>query len=166
MGNSISQRLNSSSGLSLYFFNSVIGFVINFSKQKTLYIPKYSSLVGLTGMFHKTMPFQSNSEYIVFRPTLTALDILYSALGELWKLKHPKSRDSQAKRGFSARDLYIIPISPNEITRSEEYTCVVSIKDGCPIMTHSYGGMVIDCHPIPHSMVAATLGGGNHPLAY
>ncbi|PWA45523.1 hypothetical protein CTI12_AA516730 [Artemisia annua] len=57
-------------------------------------------------------------------------------------------------------------MSPNEITSSEEYTCVVSIKVGCPIMTHSYGGMVIDCHPIPYSMVAATLGGGNHPLAY
>ncbi|PWA48497.1 hypothetical protein CTI12_AA459000 [Artemisia annua] len=108
----------------------------------------------------------SNFEYIVLRPTLTALDILYSALGELRKWKHPKSRDFHARRGFSARDLYIIPMSPNEITSSEEYTCVVSIKDGCPIMTHSYGGMVIDCHPIALSMVAATLGGGNHPLAY
>ncbi|PWA56765.1 hypothetical protein CTI12_AA416240 [Artemisia annua] len=33
-------------------------------------------------------------------------------------------------------------------------------------MTHSYGGMVIDCHPIPRSIVATTLGVGNHPLAY
>lgn len=47
MGNSISRRLNSSSGLSLYPFNSMIGSVINFSKRKTLYIPKYSSLVML-----------------------------------------------------------------------------------------------------------------------
>ena len=62
MGNSISQQLNSSSGLSLYFFNSVIGSVINFSKQKTLYIPKYSSLVRLTGVFHETVPFRSNSD--------------------------------------------------------------------------------------------------------
>ncbi|PWA95978.1 hypothetical protein CTI12_AA044370 [Artemisia annua] len=118
------------------------------------------------GVFHETIHLQSNSEYIVFCPTLTALDILYSAPGELWKWKHSKSRDFHAKRGFSARDLYIIPMSLNEITSSEEYTCVVSIKDGCPIMTHYYCGMVIDFHPIPYSMVAATLGGGNHPLAY
>ncbi|GJX96365.1 hypothetical protein Tco_0352163 [Tanacetum coccineum] len=89
-----------------------------------------------------------------------------SGIGELWNWKHPKSIDFQAKRGFSARDSYIIPISSNEITSSEEYTCVVSIKDGCPIMTHSYCDKVIDCHPIPCSMVAATLGGGNHPLVY
>ncbi|PWA41258.1 hypothetical protein CTI12_AA552590 [Artemisia annua] len=50
-------------------------------------------------------------------------------------------------------------MSPNEITSSEEYTCVVSIKDGCAIMTHSYGGMVIDCDPILRSIVATTLGG-------
>ncbi|PWA87547.1 hypothetical protein CTI12_AA127200 [Artemisia annua] len=117
-------------------------------------------------MFHETIPFHSNSEYIVFRPTLTALDILYSAPGEFWKWKHPRCRDFQDKHGFSARDLYIIPMSPDEITSSEEYTCVVSIKDCCPIMTHSYSGMVIACHPIPRSMVATTLGGGNHPLAY
>ena len=97
MGNSISQQLNSSSDLSLYFFNSVIGSVIKYSKQKTLYIPKYSSLVGLTGVFHETIPFESDSEYIVFRPTLTALDILYSAPGELWNWKHPNSRDFQRK---------------------------------------------------------------------
>ncbi|GJV28365.1 hypothetical protein Tco_1384813 [Tanacetum coccineum] len=167
MGNSISRRFNSlSSCLSLCFFNSVIRSVINFSKQKTISIPKYSSLVGLTGVFRETIPFHSNSKYIVFRPTLTALDILFSGPGELWNWKHPKSIDFQAKCGFSVRNSYIIPISSNEITSSEEYTCVVSIKDGCPIMIHSYCDKVIDCHPIPHSMVAATLGGGNHPLVY
>ncbi|GJR76959.1 RNA-directed DNA polymerase, eukaryota [Tanacetum coccineum] len=56
--------------------------------------------------------------------------------------------------------------SSNEITSSEEYTCVVSIKDGCPIMTHSYCDKVIDCHPIPRSMVASTPSVVNHPLVY
>ncbi|GKD95320.1 hypothetical protein Tco_1375157 [Tanacetum coccineum] len=100
------------------------------------------------------------------KQSLSALDILYSAPGELWNWKHPKFIDFQNNLGFSARDSYIIPISSNEITSSEEYTCVVSIKDGGPIMTHSYCDKVIDCHPIPRSMVAATLGGGNHPLVY
>ncbi|GJV28366.1 hypothetical protein Tco_1384814 [Tanacetum coccineum] len=167
MGNSISQRSDLlSPGLSLCFFNLVIIFVINFSKQETISIPKHSSLVGLAGVFHETISFHSNSEYIVFRPTLTALDILYSAPGELWNWKRPKFIDFQAKCGFSVRNSYIIPISSNEITISEEYTCVVSIKDGCPIMTHSYCDKVIDCHPIPRSMVASTPSVVNHPLVY
>ncbi|GKC56514.1 hypothetical protein Tco_1084112 [Tanacetum coccineum] len=51
---------------------------------------------------------------------------------EFWNWKHPKSIDFQAKRGFSARDSYIIPISSNEINSSEEYTCVIATLSRVP----------------------------------
>lgn len=163
MGNSLSQRVNShSSGLSFYFSISFNGYLTGFSNQKSIFIPKHSQPEGLTVIFHETIPFNLNSNYIVFPPTLIALDILYSAPGELWNWNHPKPRDFPVTRTIGARDGIMIPTSPDDITQSEEYTCVVSTKDGYPKMTHFYGGVVVDCHPIPGSMMTTTLGHGNY----
>ncbi|KAL7606887.1 hypothetical protein Lser_V15G18198 [Lactuca serriola] len=163
MGNSMSQRVNSpSSGLGFSFSNSVTGYLTAFTKKRSIFIPKQSTPVGLAVVFNEAMPLNTNSDYIVFPPPLIAIHLLYSAPGELWNWEHPKPRDFPAKHAFSARDGILIPSSPDDVIHSEEYTCVVSTKYGYRIMTHLYRDTIIDCHPIPESMVAAALGRGNH----
>lgn len=168
MGNSMNQRVKSpsSTGLSFYFSYSDNKHTIGFFNQKSNFIPKNSSGVGLTVIFHDNRPLNSISNYIVFPETLLALDILYSAPGELWNWSHPKPRDLRANHTISARDGILIPTNPEEIIRSEEYTCVVSTKDGYPKMTHLYGDAIIDSHPIPASMVSTTVRNGDHHLVY
>ncbi|KAK1434105.1 hypothetical protein QVD17_11023 [Tagetes erecta] len=113
---------------------------------------------GLTVIIHDSVSF--NSSFIVF-PPLIALQILYSAPGELWNWKYPKPRDL-ATNTIGAHEEILIPTIPDEITSSEEYTCVVSTKDGYPKMTHFYGDTVVDCHPIIRSTTAVVPGGDNH----
>ncbi|KAI3786060.1 hypothetical protein L1987_45187 [Smallanthus sonchifolius] len=171
MGNSTSQRVNSPSpspapspsGLGFYFSYSVNEHLIGFFKQKSIFIHENSPAAGLTTIIHDSIPLSSN---IIVFPPLIALQILYSAPGELWNWNHPKPRDFPATHTISARDGIVIPTSADEITSSEEYTCVISTKDGYPKMTHFYGNTVVDCHPIPRSMAAAILGGGNHRPMY
>ncbi|KAI3766653.1 hypothetical protein L2E82_16722 [Cichorium intybus] len=164
MGNSMSQRVNSSSSssdLGFSFSNSVTGYLTGVSKPKSIFIPKQSTPAGLAVIFQEIIPFNSNSDFIVFPPPLIAIHLLYSAPGELWNWDHPKPRDFPANHTISAFDRILIPTSPDDVIHSEEYTCVVSNKDGYPSITHLYGDTVVDCHPIPESMAVTAFACGN-----
>ncbi|KAI3521565.1 hypothetical protein L1887_11036 [Cichorium endivia] len=86
-------------------------------------------------LFQETITFNSNSDFIVFPPSLIAIHLLYSAPGELWNWDHPKPRHFPANHTISARDGILIPTSPDDIIHSKEYTCVVSNKDSYPLIT-------------------------------
>ncbi|KAI3759671.1 hypothetical protein L6452_07658 [Arctium lappa] len=152
MGNSTSQRVNSSS-TGLDFSISVTGYLTGFYKQKPTFVPKHSPAAGLTVIFRETIPFNSNSDHIVFPPPLTAIQLLYSAPAELWNWNYPKPRDFPATHTITIRDGILIPTTrPDDVIRLEEYTCIVCTKDDDnPRMTHLYGDRIIDCQTIQES---------------